>query len=91
MEFYDWIKKISQSVKTGERAYFRNHEGSYYDAMPYFWRNMSVPVQREVMCIIDLFFKEAPPGKPPWIKKNVLSLIRFFLLKKYPKSRYAIW
>ena len=33
------------------------------------------------MCIIDRFFREAPPGKSPWTKKNVMSLDRFFLLK----------
>ena len=44
MTFHDCIKKISTAVKTGETAYFRNHEGSYYDAMPSVWKNMSVPV-----------------------------------------------
>ena len=44
MTFPDWIKKISPSVKIGETAYFRNREGSYYDAMPSLWENMSVPV-----------------------------------------------
>ena len=29
------------------------------------------------MCIIDRFFEEAPPGKSPWTKENVLSLIFF--------------
>ena len=27
MKFPDWIKNISPAVKTGETAYFRNHEG----------------------------------------------------------------
>ena len=68
MTFPDWIKKISPAVKTGETAYFQNHEGSYYDAMPSLWKNMYVPVRREVMCIIDRFFREAPPGESPWTK-----------------------
>ena len=68
MTFSDWIKNISPAVNTGETAYSRNHEGSYYDAMPYFWKKMSVPVRREVMCIIDRCFREAPPGKSPWTK-----------------------
>ena len=46
MTFPDWIKKISPAVKTGETAYFRNHEGSYYDAMPSLWKKMSGSVQR---------------------------------------------
>ena len=91
MTFSDWIKKISPAVKTGEAAYFINHEGSYYDSMPSVWKKMSVPVRREVMCIIDRIFKEAPPGKSPCTKENVLSLVRFFILTKYPRSRYAIW
>ena len=74
-------------MNTGETAYFRNHEGSYYDAMPSLWKNMSVPVRREVMCIIDRFFKEAPPGKSPWKRQNVLSLVRFFSHDEIPKIK----
>ena len=68
MTFPDWINNISPAVKTGETAYFRNHEGSYYDAMPSVWKNLYVPVQREVMCIIGCFVEETPPGKSPWKK-----------------------
>ena len=39
------------------------------------------------MCIIDRFFKEAPPGNYPWTKKNVLSLVHFFLLDEIPKMK----
>ena len=34
MTFPDWIKRISPALKTGDTAYFCNHEGSYCDAMP---------------------------------------------------------
>ena len=87
MTFHYWIKKISPDVKTRDTSYFRNHEGSYYDAMPSAWKKMSVPVQREAMCIIDLFFKEGPPGKSPWTKQFFLSLVRFFSLEKTPKIK----
>ena len=87
MTFHDCIKNISPAVKTGETEYFRNHEGSYYDAMPYIWKQMYVPVRREVMCIIDRFFEEAPPGKSPWKKQNFSSLIRFFSLDEIPKIK----
>ena len=77
MMFHDWIKKISPAVKTGETSYFRNHEGSYYDVMPYVWKKMYVPVQREAICIIDIFLKSlllvSVHGQ-----KNVLSLVCFF-------------
>ena len=43
MNFPGWINNISPAVDTGETSYFRNHEGSYYDAMSYFWKNMYVP------------------------------------------------
>ena len=46
---------------------------------------MSVPVRREVMCIIDRFFREAPPGESPWTKENVMSLVHFFYLDEIPK------
>ena len=52
-----------------------------------FVKNMSVPVRREVMCIIDLFFKEAPPGKSPWKKEMFLSLVSFFYLDEIPKIK----
>ena len=81
MSFHDCINKISPAVKTVEIAYFRNHEGSYYDAMPSVWKNIYVPVQREVMCIIDRFVEEAPPSKSPWTTKT-LVLVCFFLLMK---------
>ena len=55
--------RIFHKLNTGETAYFQNHEGSYYDDIPSVWKKMSLPVQRELMCIIDRFFKEAPPGK----------------------------
>ena len=48
---------------------------------------MYVLFQREVMCIIDRFFKEAPPVKSPWKKENDLSLIRFFSLDEIPKIK----
>ena len=44
MTFHDYIKNISPDVNMLDTAYFRNHEGSYYDAMPYVWENMYVPV-----------------------------------------------
>ena len=87
MIFPDLIKFISPAVKMGDTSYFRNHEGSYYDTMPYIWKQMYVPVRREVMCIIDRFFEEAPPGKSLWTKENVLSLVRFFSLDKIPKIK----
>ena len=52
-----------------------------------FVKNMSVPVRREVMCIIDRFFREAPPGESPWAKENFMSLVRFFSLDKIPKIK----
>ena len=48
---------------------------------------MSVPVRREVMCIIDRFFREAPPGESPWTKENVMYLVRFFSLDKITKIK----
>ena len=39
------------------------------------------------MCIIDRFFREAPPGESPLTKENVMSLVRFFSLDKIPKIK----
>ena len=47
---------------------------------------MSIPVPREVICIIDRFFKEAPTGKSPRTKENVMSLVRFSI-DKIPKIK----
>ena len=78
MTFHDWIKNISPDVKTGDTEHFRNHEGSYYDAMSSVWKNIPVPVQIEVICIIDCFFEETPPGKSPWTKKMFCLSFIFF-------------
>ena len=48
---------------------------------------MPVPVRREVMCIIDRFFKEAPPGKSPRKKEIFLSLVHFYSLDEIPKIK----
>ena len=47
---------------------------------------MYVPVRREVMCIIDPFFKEAPPGKFP-LTKQKFCLLFFFSLDEIPKIK----
>ena len=39
------------------------------------------------MCIIYRYFREAPPGKSPRTKENVMSLVRFFYLDKIPKIK----
>ena len=46
LSFSDWFKKVAPAVKTGETAYFRNHEGSYYNAMPSVWKKMAVIKRR---------------------------------------------
>ena len=52
--------------------------------MPFhmFGKNMYAPVQREVICIIDRFFKEAPPGKYPWTKKNLSFVLSLYEIPK---------
>ena len=38
MNLHDLMKKLLSAVKTVETEYFRNHKGSYYDAMPSVWK-----------------------------------------------------
>ena len=47
--FSVWIKNIAPAVNTGERAYFWNHNGSYYDAMTPFLGNTTVFFQTDGM------------------------------------------
>ena len=84
MTLPDWMKNISPAVNKGETEYFRNREGSYYDAMPYVSKNMYLPVQRWVMCIIDCFVGVNPPVKSPWKNKFFVSH-SFFSLNQIPK------
>ena len=86
MTFPDWIKQISPAVKMGETSYFQNHEGLYYDAIPYVWKKMRVPVLRDFICIIDCFVEEAPPGKSLWTKDFVSHFI-LFSLDEIPKIK----
>ena len=79
MTFHDCIKKTPPAVKTGETAYFQNREGLYYDSIPYVRKKVSVPVRREVMCEIENFVEEAPPGKSPLDKMKCFFLWFIFL------------
>ena len=63
------IKKVPLAVNTGDAEHFQSHEGSHYDDILSLWKNMYVPVQREVMFIFDRFVEETPPGKYPWTKE----------------------
>ena len=47
---------------------------------------MSAPVQREVMCIIDHFFRHAPPGNSPW-KKRFFCLSFVFSIEEIAKIK----
>ena len=85
MTFHDCIKKTPPAVKTGETAYFQNREGLYYDSIPYVRKKVSVPVRREVMCEIENFVEEAPPGKSPLDKMKCFFSCSFFFLGKIPK------
>ena len=78
LHFSGWIKNIVPAVKTEETAYFRNHENSYYDAMLYVWKDMTVIKRIEVMYVIDCFTIETPHVKSPWTKQN------FFCCCCYP-------
>ena len=88
--FYGWIKNIEPAVKTGKTSYFRNHEGSYYDAMPSVWKNMTVIKRREAMYVIDPFTAETPHVNSLWEKKFLLSF-NLPPLTKSPIQKYAIW
>ena len=76
--FSSWIKKIAPAVKTGQKAYFRNHEGSYYDDMRSVWKNMTVIKRREVIYVIDCFTAETPHDKSPWTKNKCVSRLFHF-------------
>ena len=82
--FPNWIKKISPAVNMGETSYFQNREGSYYDEMPYVWKNRTVPFQREVMRIIYCFVEEDHTSKSPW---NFFVSHSFFSLDEIPKIK----
>ena len=85
LSFSDWIKKIAPSVKTGETAYFRNPEGSYYNYMPYVWKNMTVIKRRELIYVIDFFTADTSHGKSPLTKRNVCLSLVLFPLTKSPR------
>ena len=88
LSFEDWIQKIAPYVRTGETAYLRTNEDSYYNAMPAVWKRMSEEKRRRVIAIIDDFVGAAPEGKSGWGEKaNVLRLVEFCPLKSIPQLR----
>ena len=53
--------------------------------MPFVWENMTVPVQREAICIIDCFVEETPPIKSPWAEDFLYTIS--FSLDQMPKIK----
>ena len=85
--FADCIEKLSPDVKTVETADFRNHDGSFYNYMPSFWKKTTLMKRRWVIFIINWFDAETPDDKSPWKMKNVLSLISLFSLDQITKIK----
>ena len=83
--FAIWINSIVPSFNTGGKDFLGGFKGSYYDSMPFLFKNITVIKLIEVMSIIDRFFAETPDGKSPWMKQNILYLIRFFF--SWPNSQ----
>ena len=55
MNFTEWIKNISPFFKTGKTAYFRNHEGSYYEIMSSVWKRcLFLSEERQCVLLIAL-------------------------------------
>ena len=83
--FSDWIKNIVPAVKMRDTAYLRNHKESYFDYMPYVWKNITVIKQRELMSIIYRFYAETPHGESPRTKKYFCLSFTFLPLTKRPR------
>ena len=85
----DWTKNIYSDIKAVETAYFHNHEGYYYNVMPYVWTNTTVIKWNEVVSISYHFVTDTPDGKSPSTNQNVLSLVHFIDLDQIIKIKIS--
>ena len=70
-----------------EAVYFRNHKGTYYDAIQYLWKNITLIKLRDITSIIDYFSADNPHGKSLLTNRNVLFLVRFISIDQIPKIK----
>ena len=79
--FAECVNMIVPSFRKGYKVYFWNHEESYYDAILYILKILTVIKLRELMSIIDHFTTETPRGKSLWTKRFFFPNSFFFLTK----------
>jgi hypothetical protein len=78
VDFEQWCKRIESKLATGER-FFVNRVG-LFDAMPTFWKQMSVENWHAVVAIIDGIMMQAKTNEEnlsPWRIVNVLKLLKY--------------
>ena len=70
-----------------EAVYFRNHKGTYYDAIQYLWKNITLIKLRDITSIIDYFSADNPHGKSLLTNHNVFFVISFISIDQIPKIK----
>lgn len=88
ISFQEWINKISSHIDTGEASYSRTNM-SIFDAMPEFWKNMTVRDRQNIIKKINEF-KAIEKGSLHQVftkKAYIIHLTRYVLLNNIQKLR----
>ncbi len=72
----DWTRHIDEKINTGDH-FFTANNNSLFEAMPAFWKKLTVEAHHECIQLIDSFHEQALPGDSPWTKENAKQLIKF--------------
>jgi len=84
VDYYERLYRISSHITTVEAAYTRTNNG-IYDAMPAFWKKLTIEYRQKVLSIITTVISN---DLNPWTNKSfILKLSQFVDLRDVPKLR----
>lgn len=86
LSFGDWIAKLDEKgiLESGKK--FLKDDGRLFDAMPAFWRCMSIESRQEFFQVVNRLYKEEPIAV--WTAENVVNfLVKYLSLSDMDKAR----
>ena len=84
MTFSEWLAKIDSHIQTGES--FARTNVCMFDAMPGFWKRLTVKIRQQIIQRVRTLKKETEGGlNVVWTNKdNILSFVKYVPLQHVP-------
>ena len=79
VSFDKWLEVLDKRGFLSAEQFFDNMN-FLYDAMPDFWKKLTVDHRQKVIQIIDDVYKSVPANKKVCTKGNVLKLVKYVKL-----------